>query len=133
MNTGDQVQTTVAKREATRPRRPKALTDNTVKKLRNLKSFKPGTEWKGNAKGRPPGARNRLCAQYIDDLQTVWAEQGIAAIRAAAKKRPVAFINAIGALVPREYDLGDNTQSSMADALMAIWRAQGGISSIPQD
>ena len=35
----------------------KRITDNTEKKLRNLKPFKPGQS--GNPKGRPKGARNR--------------------------------------------------------------------------
>lgn len=32
------------------------ITDGTVKKLRNLKPFKSGEEWTGNALGRPKGS-----------------------------------------------------------------------------
>src|SRR5215471_10323251 len=48
-------------------RAKKRLTDNTEKKLRNLRPFKPGQS--GNPKGRPKGARNRLGTQFLEALE----------------------------------------------------------------
>ena len=120
MTTQTHRQTVSSSRSTRSAKVPRNPTDATEKKLKNLKPFKPGAEWTGNASGRPPGSRNKLCAQYIDDLQTVWKEEGIKAIRAAARKRPVAFMNAVGNLVPREFDLGDRTRDV---GFVEIWRA----------
>lgn len=112
-----------AKPVTTQTGRAATTTDKTEKRTGNLKPFKKGAEWTGNAEGRPKGARNRLCTQYIEDLHTVWKEEGIKAIRTAAKKRPVAFIHAVGNLVPREFDVGESTGTKID--LMSIWRAAG--------
>ena len=88
----------------------------------NLKPWKPGQS--GNPAGRPKGARHKLCTQYIEDLQKVWDDQGIAAIRKLAKEKPAAFVAAVGQLVPREFDLGENTAAKVDWA--AVWRQFAG-------
>lgn len=88
--------------------------------------FQPGQS--GNPSGRKPGTRNKLCKRYIEDLQTVWQEvnestgkiRGIEAIRAVAEERPTAFLQAVGNLVPKEFDLGDKTALGFRDLLLAV-------------
>ena len=59
-------------------RAKKRLSDNTEKKLRNLKPFKPGQS--GNPKGRPKGARNRLGTQFLEALEADFNKFGSQAI-----------------------------------------------------
>jgi hypothetical protein len=54
------------------------FTDNTEKKLKNLKPFKPGQS--GNPKGRPKGARNRLGTQFLEALEADFNQFGPQAI-----------------------------------------------------
>ena len=108
-----------AKRE-TSAKGSAAAPDSTGKKLtkRRPTAFRPGAEWKGNAKGRPKGTRNRLSEDFIADLHDVWRMVGtlkdeeIAVLPAGkralvliAAARPVSFVTAVGNLVPKEFDV----------------------------
>lgn len=83
--------------------------------------FKPGQT--GNANGRPKGARTALCSQFIEDLLTVWSEQGeqgskgLETLRKIAQEKPVSFMIAVSQLVPKEFDMGDKSQAGFRDFL----------------
>lgn len=62
--------------------------------------FKPGQS--GNPAGRPRGARSKLTEAFLADFLTVWEECGMAVLQRVAKRDPVAFMNAVVALVPRK-------------------------------
>ncbi len=90
-----------------------------------------GPAWKkgqsGNPAGRPKGSRNKLCKQYIEDLYEVWLEAteagcgtGILALRVLAQKDPEALVKRVGALVPREFDLGGKTQRGFKELWTAL-------------
>ena len=94
--------------------------DNSGKKTGKPRptTFKPGAEWRGNAKGRPKGSRNRLSEDFIADLHDVWrmvgtlTDEEIAELPAGkraliliAAARPVSFVTVVGNLVPREFDV----------------------------
>jgi hypothetical protein len=64
--------------------------------------FKPGAEWKGNAKGRPKGSRHKLSEAFVADLCATWEEHGIDAIKRVAKNDPASFLRVIASLVPKE-------------------------------
>jgi hypothetical protein len=45
--------------------------------------------------GRPPGSRDKFGQQFLEDLQQVWAELGIEALRRNARENPVAFVRSM--------------------------------------
>jgi hypothetical protein len=79
--------------------------------------FRPGQPPVPGA-GRPLGAKNRLCKQFLNDLLEVWQEDGRAALRIAVREDPVAFCRMCAGLVPRELLLG-STVSELDDAQIA--------------
>lgn len=104
----------------------------TTEKKQIASRFKPGQS--GNPAGRPKGSRNKLCEQFIHDLQTVWAEgvaldpdnpkdqtqRGLVALRKISIERPAAFVGAVAQLVPKEFDLGDKTQAGFKELWTAL-------------
>jgi len=82
--------------------------------------FKPGQS--GNPAGRPQGSRNKLCGKYIDGLLELYDEAGKEALKQVMKDNPVAFMRAIGELVPKEFDLGDKTENTVR----SLWEAIAG-------
>jgi hypothetical protein len=70
----------------------------------NQRDLKTGRFVSGNSggPGRKPGSRNRLGEQFIQDLTTVWAEQGIDALRRCATEEPAQFCRAVGSLLPKD-------------------------------
>ena len=81
----------------------KRVTDNTEKKLRNLKPFKPGHS--GNPKGRPKGARNRLGTQFLEALEADFNQFGPQAIALVREKKPEVYIKVVADLLPKEANI----------------------------
>jgi hypothetical protein len=79
--------------------------------------FRPGQPPVPGA-GRPLGAKNRLCKQFLNDLLEVWQEDGRAALRIAVREDPTAFCRMVAGLVPRELLLG-STVSELDDGQIA--------------
>ena len=63
--------------------------------------FLPGNN--ANPSGRPIGSRNKFATQYIDDFYTVWQEEGVEALRKAARKTPARYIAVAAALIPQHF------------------------------
>jgi hypothetical protein len=64
--------------------------------------FLPGNSGFG---GRPRGSRNRLGEQFLEDLRTVWQEDGIEALRRCAREDATGFCKIISGLLPKTVDL----------------------------
>ena len=79
--------------------------------------FRPGHPPPPGA-GRPLGAKNRLCKQFLNDLLEVWQDDGRAALKVAVREDPLAFCRMCAGLVPRELLLG-STMSELDDAQIA--------------
>jgi hypothetical protein len=79
--------------------------------------FKPGQS--GNPAGRPKGSRNRLCSKAIEELERDFNEHGVTAIIKMRETYPARYLEAVLNLVPKEFDLGDKTQSSFR----RVWEA----------
>ena len=94
----------------------KQATDNTEKKLRNLKPFKPGQS--GNPKGRPKGARNRLGSQFLEALEADFNRHGPQAIALMRERKPDIYIRVVAGLLPKEANI--NVEAN--EAFVELWR-----------
>jgi hypothetical protein len=65
--------------------------------------------------GRSVGSRNKLGEQYIQDLKTVWAEEGIDALRRCAREDATGFCRLIGNLMPRDLNINHDVTVDVAD------------------
>ncbi|MDH3257024.1 MAG: DUF5681 domain-containing protein [Nitrospinota bacterium] len=79
------------------------MTDNTEKKLRNLKPWQPGQS--GNLKGRPKGARNKLSDDFVLALYDNFTKHGEEAIDTVRKDKPEVYLQIISKLLPRDIKL----------------------------
>ena len=96
--------------------RGKSVTDDTAKKLRNLKPFKPGQS--GNPKGRPKGARNRLGTQFLEALEADFNKFGSQAIALVREKKPEVYIKVVANLLPKEA----NINVEAGEAFVQLWK-----------
>jgi hypothetical protein len=94
----------------------KQASDNTEKKLRNLKPFKPGQS--GNPKGRPKGARNRLGTQFLEALEADFKKFGPQAIVLMRERKPDIYIRVVAGLLPKEANI--NVEAN--EAFVELWR-----------
>jgi len=53
--------------------------------------------------GRPKGSRNKFAQQYVEDFYQVWQEEGINALRNAARNSPARYIAVAAALIPQHF------------------------------
>jgi hypothetical protein len=58
--------------------------------------------------GRPKGARSKFGEALIEDLRTLWAEQGPDVLRRVARDDPAALLKVIASLMPRDIVLTGN-------------------------
>jgi len=96
-------------------RTKKRLTDNTEKKLRNLRPFRPGQS--GNPKGRPKGARNRLGTQFLEALEGDFNKFGPQAIAVVREKKPEVYMRVVADLLPKEA----NINVEAGEAFVNLW------------
>ena len=85
--------------------------------------FKPGAEWRGNAAGRPPGARNRYSEDYLNDFHDVWRRRGKAAIEELAEERPGDFVRIGAAILTKQGEYNQEHADGFLEVLVALGRA----------
>jgi hypothetical protein len=97
----------------------------TTKKKRKAPktAFKPGVEWRGNAKGRPIGARNRFSEEYVNDFHDVWRRMGKAAIEELAVERPLDFVRIGAMILSKQVDQSEDQTGGFLEVLKALGRA----------
>jgi hypothetical protein len=78
----------------------------------------------GNTYGRLPKVqrKQRLPDRVLDDVLTVWEEEGIGALRECARSKPDVFVRLAASLVPKELVLSSNKEEggSFLAALAAV-------------
>jgi len=97
----------------------KPVSDTTEKKLSNLKPFKAGPEWSGNAAGRPKGSRHKLTENFLQVLADDFEQHGTAAIVKVREEEPAKYLTVVAQLVPKETDV--NLKGD--EAFARIWQA----------
>lgn len=95
------------------------VSDTTEKKLRNLKPFKAGSEWTGNAAGRPKSSRNKLTEDFLSAMADDFAKHGKAAIVTVREEDPAKYLSVVAQLVPKEAEV--NLKAD--DAFVKVWTA----------
>jgi hypothetical protein len=92
----------------------------------NLTPFRPGQS--GNPGGKPIGARNRLEAEFLNDLAEDYRQHGKAAIQLLFEKDPAAYLRIVASLVPKNsetvgaFDQLDDVQLSLLIELVRAIR-----------
>jgi hypothetical protein len=71
--------------------------------------------------GRRAGARNRLQTSFLEDLANEWAEHGRGVIRIVRTEKPVEFMKAVIAVLPKELVLEQNMLADMTDEDIAAY------------
>jgi Family of unknown function (DUF5681) len=73
----------------------------------------------GNPAGRPKGAKNKLCEDFLGDMLDAWEARGPAAINAMIDEKPGDFVKVVAGLVPKEATLNINNADDLSDAELA--------------
>lgn len=91
---------------------------DTPKKHPNLApAWKPGQS--GNPAGRPKGARTKLGEAFCDALLADFSTHGVQAIIDMREEKAADYVKVIAAVLPKEIDLGEETQDALASIIMA--------------
>lgn len=80
--------------------------------------------------GRPKGSRNKLCEDFIADLQKFWEEGGAKVIQDVAETRPHELLKAVASLCPKDVtvkvdplaEIDDDELDSLIHAARALRR-----------
>jgi hypothetical protein len=73
---------------------------------------------KGNPKGRPKGARNRLSTQFLEALEADFNQFGIQAIALVRERKPETYMRVVADLLPKEA----NINVEAGEAFVNLWR-----------
>lgn len=87
-------------------------TVSTLSRNRGLKPWQPGQC--GNPNGRPMGSRQRITDKFINDLADHYEREGAKAILRVADENPVAYLQIICRLLPKDVSLTVHTDMSAA-------------------
>jgi hypothetical protein len=98
------------------------VTPKSDKTEKNLRLFKSGAEWTGNAAGRPKGSRNKLSEDFLKALADDFSQNGRAAIVAVREEDPSKYLTIVAQVVPKDIDLTVKGSS----AFERVWRMIGG-------
>jgi len=82
-----------------------------------MSKFQPGNTF---SQGRPKGSRNKLQADFLDDLLTVYGECGIDTLRITAKEKPVEFMKVIASLMPKEVEIQPGPFDGLTDEQLSV-------------
>ena len=64
--------------------------------------FRSGSEWNGNAAGRPKGSKSKLTESFLEALTKNFAKHGQQAIARVCQDEPAQYLKIIASLMPKE-------------------------------
>ena len=99
--------------------------------------FRSGSEWNGNAAGRPLGSKNKLSESFLDELTKSFKKHGKTAIDRVVKDEPAQYLKIIAGLMPKELLLQVSQEekpvwvinASPKELTVEQWREMHGIDS----
>ena len=65
--------------------------------------------------GRVAGSRNKLNAQFLDDLREAWEKHGKEALRITAIEQPAQLAKIVASILPRELEISDSRLKDLSD------------------
>lgn len=74
--------------------------------------------------GRPKGARAKLGEAFLKAMQEDFAANGVAAVEAVRVEKPDQYLKVIASILPKEFDLGDETVQAMVEVMFRSARKQ---------
>jgi hypothetical protein len=90
---------------------------------RESTQFKPGAEWRGNARGRPKGVKNEINREFLLAVQAEWMKHGKAAIAKMRTRNPARFVEMVARLLPKEHSVDEDQADGFLEVLVALGRA----------
>jgi hypothetical protein len=64
-----------------------------------------------NGGGRPKGSRNKLTAEFLDDLYAKWQQHGADVLERVIRDDPAAFLRTVAQILPKEIDAALNVNA----------------------
>lgn len=92
--------------------------------------FKSGSEWTGNAGGKPLHARNRLTNAFLNDLLDDYTAHGLEAIQEMRETKPAEYVKVLASLLPKEFSIErplSEINDDELDALVNAFREAEGV------
>lgn len=96
--------------------------DVTAPKQRGV-PFQPGQS--GNPAGRPKGARSKLGEAFIEAMRASFEERGTEAIEAVINDKPDQYLKVIASLMPKQFDLDEESAGNIVKALTVAFVRPG--------
>jgi hypothetical protein len=90
---------------------------------REATQFKPGAEWRGNARGRPKGVKNEINREFLLAMQAEWMKHGKAAIAKMRTRNPARFVEMVARLLPKEHSVDEDQADSFLEVLKHLGHA----------
>ena len=63
-----------------------------------------------NPRGRPKGAKNKICEMFLDDLLTVYTKRGKILLEEIARDNPVEFLKLIVKVLPKTFEISQSAE-----------------------
>jgi hypothetical protein len=74
----------------------------------------------GNPNGRPPGSRNKITEDFLTAICADFEKHGVAVVQQVRKEKPVAYLEMVAALVPKNVDLKHSGDEAFLSIMKAI-------------
>ena len=81
--------------------------------------FKCGSEWTGNANGRPKGSKHRLSEEFIAALCQDFRQHGDDVIAKVRDEKPADYLRVIASILPKDLNITPSGIENMTDEELA--------------